>query len=60
MTGIAGAWTKIVSNIKALSNFTYVTVGIVFTEETKDVNIVKLKRHFKELAESLQASYFEE
>ncbi len=36
MTGIAGAWTKIVSNIKALSNFTYVTVGIVFTEETKD------------------------
>jgi molybdenum cofactor biosynthesis enzyme MoaA len=36
MCGIAGAWAKIVANIKALSNLTYVTVGIVFTEETKD------------------------
>jgi len=31
-----------------------------FEEETKDINMTKFKRHFLELAESLQASYFEE
>lgn len=28
-----GAWQKVVENIKALSDITYVTVGVVFTEE---------------------------
>lgn len=28
-----GAWTKVVSNIKELAKLTYVTVGVVFTEE---------------------------
>ena len=36
MSGVKGEWTKVCRNIKALSNFTYVTVGIVFTEETKN------------------------
>lgn len=31
-----------------------------FQEETKDINITKFRRHFREFAESLQASYFEE
>jgi len=31
-----------------------------FQEETKDINVTKFRRHFMELAESLQASYFEE
>lgn len=31
-----------------------------FQEETENINMIKLKKHFKELAESLEASYFEE
>lgn len=36
MAGIKGAWVKVVSNIKELSKLTYVTVGMVFTEENID------------------------
>jgi len=32
--GINGAWDKVISNIKEISKFTYVTVGVVVTEET--------------------------
>jgi len=32
--GCPGAWEKVVSNIREISKLTYVTVGIVFTEET--------------------------
>lgn len=31
-----------------------------FQEETKDINLIQLRRRFRGLAESLQASYFEE
>jgi MoaA/NifB/PqqE/SkfB family radical SAM enzyme len=36
MSGVKGAWTKVVSNIKALSKLTYVTIGMVFTEHNID------------------------
>lgn len=41
--GIEGAWEKVVENIKELSKLTYVTVGVVVTEETIDqlVDVVK-------------------
>ena len=32
--GIDGAWEHVIANIKALSKLTYVTVGVVVTEET--------------------------
>jgi len=32
--GIPGAWEKVVDNIKDLAKLTYVTVGVVFTDET--------------------------
>lgn len=32
--GIEGAWNKVISNIKELSQLTYVTVGVVVTQET--------------------------
>jgi len=31
--GVSGSWDKVVSNIRELSKITYVTVGMVFTEE---------------------------
>ena len=31
--GVTGSWNKVVSNIRELSKITYVTVGMVFTEE---------------------------
>ncbi len=31
--GVIGAWDKVVANIRELSKLTYVTVGMVFTEE---------------------------
>jgi MoaA/NifB/PqqE/SkfB family radical SAM enzyme len=34
--GIAGAWDKVIENIKTLSKLVYVTVGVVVTEETID------------------------
>lgn len=34
MSGTHGQWDKVVENIKALSKLTYVTVGVVLTEET--------------------------
>jgi molybdenum cofactor biosynthesis enzyme MoaA len=34
--GIQGAWEKVISNIKELSKLTYVSVGVVVTEETID------------------------
>lgn len=34
--GIPGAWEKVIDNIRRLSKMTYVTVGIVFTEENID------------------------
>lgn len=36
MAGIKGAWDKVVNNIKELSKITYVTVGMVFTEDNVD------------------------
>lgn len=37
--GIKGAWIKVVENIRAISKFSYITVGIVLTPENKeDVN----------------------
>jgi molybdenum cofactor biosynthesis enzyme MoaA len=36
MSGTKGAWAKVVSNIKELSKLTYVTVGMVFTEQNVD------------------------
>ena len=36
MCGVKGAWTKVISNIKELSKLTYVTVGMVFTEQNID------------------------
>lgn len=32
MAGVKGAWNKVVNNIRELSQLTYVTVGMVFTE----------------------------
>lgn len=32
--GIAGVWEKVIDNIRKISKFTYVTVGVVVTEET--------------------------
>lgn len=32
MAGVKGAWDKVIQNIKDLSQLTYVTVGMVFTE----------------------------
>lgn len=34
MAGVTGSWEKVVENIQALSELTYVTVGVVFTDET--------------------------
>jgi molybdenum cofactor biosynthesis enzyme MoaA len=34
MSGIPGAWETVISNIKEISKLTYVTVGVVLTEET--------------------------
>jgi molybdenum cofactor biosynthesis enzyme MoaA len=34
MTGIKGAWEKVVSNIKEISKLTYVTIGVVVNEDT--------------------------
>lgn len=31
---ISGAWNKVISNIREISKYTYVTVGVVVTEET--------------------------
>lgn len=32
--GIEGAWNKVINNIKEISKLTYVTVGVVITEDT--------------------------
>jgi len=46
MAGRHGAWNRVVENIKQLSAMTYVTVGVVFTEETKEtINDVILFAH---------------
>lgn len=34
MSGVQNSWTKVIENIKKLSEITYVTTGIVLTEET--------------------------
>jgi molybdenum cofactor biosynthesis enzyme MoaA len=34
MSGIKGAWEKVIENIRLLSSLTYTTVGVVVTEET--------------------------
>jgi len=36
MAGTKGAWEKVIRNIKELSRITYVTVGMVFTEDNID------------------------
>jgi hypothetical protein len=33
MTGVPGAWDTVIDNIRRLSKITYITVGMVFTEE---------------------------
>ena len=46
--GVVGAWEKVIENIKEISKLTYVSVGVVITEETfKDL------RHIVEFADSL-------
>lgn len=44
MAGVDGQFQKIIDNIKHLSEKTYVTVGVVFTEETVDsiVEVIQL------------------
>jgi MoaA/NifB/PqqE/SkfB family radical SAM enzyme len=44
MAGVDGQFQKVIDNIKYLSSKTYVTVGVVFTEETVDsiVDVIKL------------------
>ena len=41
LAGVKNSWNKVVSNIKTLSQYTYVTVGVVLTDqnihETKDI-----------------------
>jgi molybdenum cofactor biosynthesis enzyme MoaA len=37
--GIEGAWEKVVENIKEISQVSYVTVGIVFTQDTVDQSL---------------------
>lgn len=49
--GIVGTWEKVISNIKELSKLTYVSVGVVVTEET----IYKLEETI-EFANSLGVS----
>ena len=34
MAGVTGSWGKVIDNIAELSKLTYVTVGVVFTDET--------------------------
>ena len=36
LAGVDGAWARVVDTIRQLSAMTYVTVGVVFTEETKE------------------------
>lgn len=39
MSGVCGEWENVVKNIKELSKLTYVTTGVVFTNETeKDIS----------------------
>ena len=39
--GIVGAWEKVIENIKAISKLTYVSVGVVITEDTfKDLRSI--------------------
>jgi len=44
MAGVDGQFQKVIDNIKYLSEQTYVTVGVVFTEETVDsiVDVIQL------------------
>ena len=49
--GIIGAWDKVISNIKELSKLTYVTVGVVVTEDT-----VHLLKETIEFANNLEVS----
>jgi molybdenum cofactor biosynthesis enzyme MoaA len=37
--GIEGAWEKVVENIREISKFAYVTVGMVFTEDNIDTAV---------------------
>lgn len=41
--GINGAWERVVENIKEISKLTYVTLGMVFTEETVDTTLDVIK-----------------
>ena len=41
--GVDGAWEKVVSNIREISKFCYVTVGMVFTEENIGTAIEDIK-----------------
>ena len=43
MSGATGSWEKVVSNIRELSKLTYVTVGMVFTEENAENAIDSIK-----------------
>jgi len=46
MSGIKGSWSKVVKNIEEISALTYVTVGIVLTEE-----------NFNELEKTIEFAY---
>ena len=41
--GIGGAWEKVVNNIRWLSRFSYVTVGMVFNEDNVDQAVESVK-----------------
>jgi pyruvate-formate lyase-activating enzyme len=47
MAGVKGVWKTVVENIRYLSNVTYVTVGVVLTDDNVDQvgNIIKFAHH---------------
>jgi MoaA/NifB/PqqE/SkfB family radical SAM enzyme len=49
--GVKGSWEKVINNIKVLSNYTYVSVGIVLTDDNCKEAIDTIK-----LADSLNVS----
>lgn len=43
MAGVKGSWDKVVNNIREISKFSYVTVGMVFTEKNIGTAIEDIK-----------------
>lgn len=53
--------TLLIQRLKAMRDVaSSLSLLPTFQEETKDINITNFRRHFRDLAESLQARYFEE